>query len=393
MYSTNHKDIGLLYLVFALFSGIIGTTLSMFIRLELGVPGQGFLSGSGQLYNVIITGHGIIMLLFMVMPALFGGFGEPNTPPNIIKKYIHKNINPIPLTRKSSQLVNHKLFNSYLAGLIESDGCIFVPKDTRNSRDKLNYPCVSICFHKDDLPLLKKIQTKIGGCIQTQPNYSLLKISKLDDLYNIASLTNGYFRTPKIEALHRLINYFNSTGQYSILDLKTIDSSNIDSNAWFSGYADGDGNFNINISKRKNGHTRILISFNIESKQLSDKIVTIEQGGSSFFPIFNKISLFLTTTLYTRARNLNGKIFYMFFARAHNINSHIKVCQYFTKFPLFSSKHLNFLDWHIIHNMQLNKNKRVNLTDDELIKCVNIKNNFNRKRKNFDWKHLDSFYE
>ena len=76
LYSTNHKDIGMLYLIFALFSGVIGTTLSMFIRLELGVPGQGFLSGSGQLYNVIITGHGIIMLLFMVMPALFGGFGN-----------------------------------------------------------------------------------------------------------------------------------------------------------------------------------------------------------------------------------------------------------------------------------------------------------------------------
>ena len=76
VYSTNHKDIGMLYLAFALFSGIIGTTLSMFIRLELGVPGQGMLMGNGQLYNVIITGHGIIMLLFMVMPALFGGFGN-----------------------------------------------------------------------------------------------------------------------------------------------------------------------------------------------------------------------------------------------------------------------------------------------------------------------------
>jgi len=76
VYSTNHKDIGMLYLAFAFFSGIIGTTLSMFIRLELGVPGQGMLMGNGQLYNVIITGHGIIMLLFMVMPALFGGFGN-----------------------------------------------------------------------------------------------------------------------------------------------------------------------------------------------------------------------------------------------------------------------------------------------------------------------------
>ncbi len=76
LYSTNHKDIGILYLVLALFSGIIGTTLSMFIRLELGLPGEGLLNGNGQLYNVIITGHGIIMLLFMVMPALFGGFGN-----------------------------------------------------------------------------------------------------------------------------------------------------------------------------------------------------------------------------------------------------------------------------------------------------------------------------
>jgi hypothetical protein len=76
LYSTNHKDIGLLYLLLAFFSGIIGTTLSMFIRLELGLPGEGLLNGNGQLYNVIITGHGIIMLLFMVMPALFGGFGN-----------------------------------------------------------------------------------------------------------------------------------------------------------------------------------------------------------------------------------------------------------------------------------------------------------------------------
>jgi hypothetical protein len=51
LYSTSHKDIGLMYLGFALFSGLIGTSLSMFIRLELSVPGKGILEGNGQLYN------------------------------------------------------------------------------------------------------------------------------------------------------------------------------------------------------------------------------------------------------------------------------------------------------------------------------------------------------
>lgn len=62
--------------MFALFSGVIGTMLSMFIRIELALPGSNVLASSGQLYNVIITGHGLLMLLFMVMPALFGGFGN-----------------------------------------------------------------------------------------------------------------------------------------------------------------------------------------------------------------------------------------------------------------------------------------------------------------------------
>lgn len=80
LYSVSHKDIGVCYLAFALFSGLVGTSLSMFIRLELGVSGTGLLNGNGQLYNVIITGHGLIMLLFMVMPALFGAFGNWLTP-------------------------------------------------------------------------------------------------------------------------------------------------------------------------------------------------------------------------------------------------------------------------------------------------------------------------
>lgn len=73
--SSNAKDIGTLYLMFALFSGLIGTAFSVLIRLELSGPGVQYIADN-QLYNSIITAHAILMIFFMVMPALIGGFGN-----------------------------------------------------------------------------------------------------------------------------------------------------------------------------------------------------------------------------------------------------------------------------------------------------------------------------
>ena len=75
VYSTNHKDIGTMYLIFAICMGIVGASLSVLMRLELMHPGLQYFKDP-HTFNVLVTGHGLIMVFFMIMPAMIGGFGN-----------------------------------------------------------------------------------------------------------------------------------------------------------------------------------------------------------------------------------------------------------------------------------------------------------------------------
>jgi heme/copper-type cytochrome/quinol oxidase subunit 1 len=76
LFSTNHKDIGILYLIYGLFAALIGTAFSIAMRIELSSPGLLLFKNAEQAYNISISAHGLMMIFFFVMPILIGAAGN-----------------------------------------------------------------------------------------------------------------------------------------------------------------------------------------------------------------------------------------------------------------------------------------------------------------------------
>ncbi len=387
--SSNAKDIGTLYLIFALFSGLLGTAFSVLIRLELSGPGVQYIADN-QLYNSIITAHAILMIFFMVMPALIGGFGKIKVL-NYNVKYSSLSAPSAPnapnapsgfdfVQKSSSSLA------PYLAGLIEADGSIAVHDP--NSKTQLYRPKFIIVFSLADKPLADKLaQLTQAGKVYLKENAGcvLWQIQKKEDVLILINLINGYMRTPKIEALHRAINWFKKFDN-SAIECLPLDNSPIDSNSWLAGFSDGDANFSITLTDRKKDgkvtNKRVQTFFRIELRQ------NYYRGeNSSYFDILSLIAEYLGVNLLSRTRHQGDKVFFAFMVIAHSSLSHTKVRTYFDRFPLYSSKYLAYKDWAYVQNLRVSGGA---LTSEQIAEVLFIKSQFNSKRKVYNFSHLES---
>lgn len=290
---------------------------------------------------------------------------------NIIKKY------------KNNKIITDKLFNSYLAGLIEGDGCIITPKKDRSEKGKLYYPSIQIVFNIKDMPLGLFIQKELKcGSISKKRNTNacVLIINNYDGILKLINIINGYMRTPKYIKLIELINYMNNKYNLNI-NILSMDNSSLDSNAWLSGFIEADASFGI----RHTQGDKVIISKTFMRLSQSK----LDFWGIDKIYIMQKIAnLFLTDVKYLE-RNRTKRYSKEYIVRSTSLKSNLAVIKYLDKYPLFSSKYLDYLDWKEIV-LLFNPKLRHTINNIELIK--KNKNNMNNNRTYFNWDHLNKFY-
>lgn len=391
-FSTNAKDIGMLYMIFALFSGLIGTAFSVLIRLELSGPGVRYISDN-QLYNSIITAHAIFMIFFMVMPALIGGFGNILMPlmvggPDMAKKrgLPEKNLRINRISKNtSSRKVNSRNLASYLAGLFEGDGHIWIKKP---GKKKAHNPKFCITFGLKNKFLAEKFLEIIGpGFIKYKPkkNACVLVVSSVVGLKKIVNLINGQLKTPKIQQIYDLIDWLNKNHSSEFNKLP-LNKNNLGSNSWLSGFVDADGSLSVLYTKPEMGaciayKRKISCRLRIEQRMLDPNT----RKDSS--DILNKICIFFNCRLLTRKQKSTGNNYYTLSASS-KVSLNI-IINYFNEYPLFSSKFLDYKDWEIIAKLILNNQ---HLTDEGIITVELIRSRINTKRVYFNWDHLVDLY-
>lgn len=284
--------------------------------------------------------------------------------------------------------INKSKLSHYLAGLIEADGTIITPKSERSPKGRLYYPSIQILFDSRDMSLGLMIQNTLGhGSLSKKKgaNAYVLTFNSKESIVLIVSLINGYMRTPKIKALHDLIDWM-KVSEYSdtIIPKLPLNCEPLGSNPWFAGFIDGDGHFSVRATSSKTKRANPVVECRFELVQRQ-----IYHNGLSNYEFMHEIAKFLDSKLGV-ARSDSAHPQYR--VRTINLASNIILSNYLAKYPLFSSKHLNFLDF--LKVLELQKANRLNRGDaNYLNKVIQIKEGMNNKRTLFFWNHLRDFYK
>lgn len=263
----------------------------------------------------------------------------------------------------------------YLAGLIEGNGLINIPKKLKSKKNKYNYPSIQIEFNKKDSPLGFEILRQLNcGIINRKKNVNayILTINEDYGLYKLILLINGKFKTSKIEKLNLLIDWYNSKLLDNKIQKYSLNKESLDSNAWLSGLIESEGNFYIKHNKSEK---------NIYTSKAMFRLVRSENVS-----FMQEIANLLNTKVKYVNRKDKGKSYLI---TTNTYLSNKKLINYLTKYPLFGSKYLDYLNYKQIVPLFENKLRH---TPENIELIMKNKLEMNENRKLFDWTHLKYFY-
>lgn len=286
----------------------------------------------------------------------------------------------------------------YLAGLIEGDGSIIVPKTIRSEKGRLNYPSFNIIFNIKDLPLALLIQERLScGSISKKRNTNacVLTINNYEGVIKLTLLINGKLRTNKIERLWELIDWLNNPPTKEFFNFETrklfynlnieklpLDRSPLYNNPWLAGFIEADGSFGIRHTE--NSKYLITKTFFRISQSINNS------WNKSNLNIMQNIANLLYTKirLVNRKRN-NNKTYSDYIVSTHSLKSNLAIINYLDNYPLFGSKYLDYLDYKEI---TLLFDPKLKHTEDNIALIKENKSRMNNNRKMFTWNHLKYFY-
>uniref|UniRef100_UPI0030E0A255 LAGLIDADG endonuclease n=1 Tax=Daedaleopsis nitida TaxID=1140402 RepID=UPI0030E0A255 len=273
-------------------------------------------------------------------------------------------------------------FRTYLAGLIEGDGTIVVPKTERSAKGQINYPSIQIVFHLKDFPLALMIQKELRhGSLSRKKgvNAYILTINNYDGLLLLVSLINGNMRTPKIYALWNLIDWLNLRFKNINLIKKPLNNSSLDSNAWLSGFIEADGHFSIRTTTTSK-YPRVECKFELSQRQN-------DHNSRSNLDFLEVIAQFLLSSVKA-IRVDKPKPEYRI--RTTSLKGNLVLENYLNTFPLFGSKYLDYQGWIKVLNYFKQGQFKHKSNIEEII---SIKSCINDRRTVFTWDHLNHFYK
>lgn len=243
----------------------------------------------------------------------------------------------------------------------------------------MNYPSIQIVFHLKDLPLALMIQKELGfGSVSRKKgvNAYILTINNNEGILFVISLLNGNMRTPKINSLYKLIDFYQDNIN---IEKKPLNNKPLESNAWLSGFLETDGSFQVR-SILKGKYPKFECKLEISQRQTDHK-------GFSSKEFLNKIADFFNTEVKETRLNKSTPEYRV---RTTNLQGNNQAKNYLIKYPLFGTKYLDSIDWIKVVDLFNNGKHKTELDKENIL---NIKSNMNDKRTVFTWDHLQNFYK